>query len=323
MSGVLVTGATTPLGRRLIARLLEEGRSVIGVALEPAHPYEGRPGFHYQPIDLVRVRNLRNLLYDEVRRRGVETIVHAAMHRSLKKVGRRARRLHVDTTRALLDLAQPHPTLARFVLVSSGEVYRMGHDAPTLIDEHHPLRVASAPNQRIADRVEADLIVASRAYEPGLSVAVLRLGDLFTPDCGSQLYEYVRSRVCLRPAGFDPMLNLLTLEDAAEAICLAAASREIGVFNVPGADILPLSVLIAKMQRLEVPIPGPLMTPLYRLRMAATGFEFSYDLNYERFHFGGILDGRRAERSLGYRPQHPVVFPAARLTGERSAPRLR
>ncbi len=315
MSGVLVTGATTPLGLAVIEALLDEGRKVLAVALEAAHPFQGRSGFTYRQIDLVRVRNLRNLLYDDVKRQGIECVVHAAMHRSLKKLGRRARRLHVDTTRALLDLAQPHPTLRRFVLVSSSEVYRIGHDAPTLIDEHHPLRIAGAPSQRIADRVEADVIVSTRIAETGLSIAVLRLGDLFAPHSGSQIYEYLRSALCLRPAGFDPMLNLLTIEDAAGAIRRAVDSDARGVFNVPGADTLPLSALITKMGRIEVPIPGPFMAPLYRLRMAATGFEFSYDLNYERFHFGGILDGRRAARLLGYEPRCPIAFPGPRLPG--------
>jgi hypothetical protein len=58
-------------------------------------------------------------------------------------------------------------------------------------------------------------------------------------------------------------------------------------------------------------VPGPLLAPLYGLRRWIAGFEFRYDLNLRRFHFGGVIDGARARRSLGYVPSHPVLWPHA------------
>lgn len=71
-------------------------------------------------------------------------------------------------------------------------------------------------------------------------------------------------------------------------------------------DTLPLSSLSALAGRHDVPVPGPLLAPLYRLRTRTVGFEFRYDLNARRFHTRGILDGSRALAALGYRPRHPV-----------------
>ena len=53
-------------------------------------------------------------------------------------------------------------------------------------------------------------------------------------------------------------------------------------------------------------MPGPLLSPLYQLRTWTIGLEFRYDLNIRRFHFGGVLDGSRAARELGYRPERSV-----------------
>jgi hypothetical protein len=83
------------------------------------------------------------------------------------------------------------------------------------------------------------------------------------------------------------------------------------VFNIPGADTLPLSRMIARAGRRDVPLPGPLLAPLYQLRTQLVGFTFRYDLNMRRFHFGGILDGERARGVLGYVPSHPLDFGAA------------
>ena len=56
-------------------------------------------------------------------------------------------------------------------------------------------------------------------------------------------------------------------------------------------------------------MPSPLLAPLYQLRRRLAGFEFRYDLNVRRFHFGGVLDGTRARRELGYLPTAHVTWP--------------
>jgi UDP-glucose 4-epimerase len=138
---------------------------------------------------------------------------------------------------------------------------------------------------------------------------VLRCAELLAPGTGSQLWDYLSSRVCLRPIGFDPVLNVLSLDDAAAAFVAAVHAREAGVFNIRGADTLPLSRAIAESHRHELAIPGGLLAPLYRLRSAITPFEFRYDLNVQRFHCSGVLDGSRACRALQYEPRHHVRWP--------------
>ena len=51
------------------------------------------------------------------------------------------------------------------------------------------------------------------------------------------------------------------------------------------------------------------MAPLYQLRRRIAGFEFRYDLNARRFHFGGVLDGTRAREQLGYVPRVRAQWP--------------
>jgi hypothetical protein len=81
------------------------------------------------------------------------------------------------------------------------------------------------------------------------------------------------------------------------------------VFNIAGRDTLPLSSAITASRRASLPVPGPLMTPLYGLRRWLAGFEFRYDANVRRFHFGGVLDGTRARRVLGFEAVTPVTWP--------------
>src|SRR5512143_1190898 len=84
--GVLVLGASTPLGERLCQALVEEPgvEAVLAVALEPrAHtrpPALAR--LHYERVDLTRARPVHDMLFGKVRDLGVDTLVHLAMHRA-------------------------------------------------------------------------------------------------------------------------------------------------------------------------------------------------------------------------------------------------
>ena len=40
-----------------------------------------------------------------------------------------------------------------------------------------------------------------------LDILVLRMAEVLAPGTGSQMYDYLQSKICFRPIGFDPMLN--------------------------------------------------------------------------------------------------------------------
>jgi nucleoside-diphosphate-sugar epimerase len=105
------------------------------------------------------------------------------------------------------------------------------------------------------------------------------------------------------------MIGVLSLPDAVAALLAALRSPATGVFNIPGRDALPLSAAIAESRRANIPVPGPLMAPLYGLRRWFAGFDFRYDINLQQFHFGGVLDGTRARAALGFAPQTPASWP--------------
>jgi UDP-glucose 4-epimerase len=315
---VLVTGATTPLGRAIVQDLLAApgvghvlavGAELWGTAL----PSDGAR-FTYHCVDLTHTRSVHDLVFGPCRAHGIDTVLHSVLHRAAADRGKRVHAINVEATRMLLLACARVPQIRRFVLRSGVEVYAMRPDEPNLIDEDHPLAFDPAAPQWLRDRVEADVMVCAHIGTARMSIAVLRCAEILAPGVGSQLWDYLGSRVCLRPLGFDPMINVLSIEDAVVAIRRALAADPHGVFNIPGADTLPLSRLIAQWGRRDVPVPGPLLTPLYWLRSRATGLEFRYDLNVRRFHLGGILDGRLARAALGYEPCHPIAgaAPASR-----------
>ena len=324
---VLVTGATAPLGRAIVDRLLaaDEVEIVIAIGHEREQPRAQHDKLLRQTVDLLHSRAVHDLVWGLGRELSVDLVIHAMHHRDARDRGRRVHTQNVETTRNLLLACRDHPSVRRLVYRSFAEVYTLRHTTSNLIDEDGALDFDPTTTQWVRDRVEADLLVC--AHADALQVAVLRCAEILAPGTGSQIWDYLQSRVCLRPLGFDPMLNVLALEDAAEAFVRAARSRATGVFNIPGRDTLPLSAAIERSARVDIPVPGPLLSPLYGLRRWLAGFSFRYDMNLPRFHFGGVLDGTRARDALGYEPTTSVQWPgpwwhelAAALAEARHAP---
>lgn len=329
MTGVLLTGATTPFGRALARGILAESArgSLLAVGAETpeaaARLLPVDPRLTYARIDLTRPRDLQTLLRGPARELGLRAVVHGAWHRRVADSGRKIRQLNVDSTRELLRLSEEHPTLEHFVLCSYADVYRIDTEEPMLLAEEHPLRLVGGMPQVERDRLEADVTVCMRMGMSKLTIAVLRFAELLAPDSGSQLFDYLSSKVCLRPIGFDPMLSVLSIDDAVSATLAALrprptdagpAVRPTGIFNVVGCDVLPLSRAVALARRVSIPVPGPLLRPLYNLRQRTTHAEFRYDMNALRFHLSGVLDGRRARDVLGYTPRVPIDWEAIAQT---------
>lgn len=310
---VMVTGATTPLGAAIVRALIatREVGLVLAIGRESHADWLSDRKLVYRSADLTRPRVLHDLVQADAQHLGIRTVIHAMQHRRAADRGHRVHAQNVDSARELLAACSGHPTIRRLIYRSYAEVYALDHVTSNLLDEEARLEFAPSASQWVRDRVEADLTMCAH-FGRDLEIAVLRCAEVFAPECGSQLWDYLQSRVCLRPLGFDPIINVLSLEDATCAVLAAVRSRATGVFNIPGKDTLPLSNAIAASHRAHVPVPGPLLHPLYQLRRWIADFDFRYDMNVRRFHFGGILDGTRARDELAFVPRLGVQWPKPR-----------
>ena len=314
MISVLVTGATTTIGERLVRSLVADTRvaHVLAVGKEP--PEQGLPFSHgkrlrYLQVDLTKSRKVRELLFGPARDLSVEVVVHLSQHRSPRDRGRKVHAANVEALRSILDLSDRHPTIRRVVVRSFAVVYRVSMELPVLVTEDHPLNLSPRAPQYVRDRVEADLTACARMGLSDAEIVVLRCAEALGPGTGSQLFDYLDAPVAIRPAGFDPMVNVATVADMVCALEAATHGSGEGVFNIPGSDTLPLTEACRKWGTPSVPLPGPLVAPIYGLRHRLTGSEFTYGLNRKTMHFGLVLDGSRARDVLGYVPRHPVDWP--------------
>ncbi|MBT3220353.1 MAG: hypothetical protein HN348_14805, partial [Proteobacteria bacterium] len=299
---------------RLIRSLVADTRinHVLAVGWESpdtALPFSHGKRLTYMKVDLTRARQVRELLFGPARDLGVETVVHLASHRGVYREGRKVHALNVESLRSILELADRHPSIRRFVYKSYADVYKVSVELPILVTEEHPINMEPTAPQYIRDRVEADLTACARMGLIDCEIVVLRCAEALGPNTGSQLFDFLNAPVALRPAGFDPMVNVATVSDIVRALEYATHGSGEGVFNIPGYDTLPLAECVHKWGTAQLPVPGVFIRSLYTLRHRITGSEFSYGLNRNRIHFGLVLDGTRAKEVLNYVPGNPVDWP--------------
>lgn len=318
MRAVLVTGASAPLGQRLVRSLLADTRvshvlAVDDVPADHALPFSHAGRLTYLYADLRHARQVRELLFGPARELGIEVVVHLSEHVGGFGRGRAVHAQNVESLRSILELADEHPTVRRLVVKSHAVVYKVALDLPVQVSEDHPLNLSPQAPQYVRDRVEADLTACARMGLIDCEIVVLRCAEALAPDIGSQLYDYLNAPVAFRTMGFDPMVNVANAEDLVGALELATHGSGEGVFNIPGFDTLPLSEAARKWGTKMLPMPAPLIKPLYALRHRLYGSQFEFGIHRQQMHFGLVLDGRRARDVLGYRPRWPVDWPAGRL----------
>jgi len=210
MRSIVVTGSSTPVGRRVVARM--------GADLDVRGSVAETPALE-----------------------GVDTLVHLDWVPAPPRSGSGPARDNVARVRRLLDAAD-RAGVRSVVHVSSATVYGAWADNPVPLTEEAPLR----PNPGLGDAVghaEAERLIAGWADDhPGATVAVLRPATVVGPGVESWLAEIIGGHTAVRTEA-EPPRQFVHADDVAAAVALAVRDRLDGVYNVAPDGSTPADVV--------------------------------------------------------------------------------
>lgn len=166
---IAVTGASGRVGRAVTALLVEGGHSVLGLDLVP--PREPVAGADYL------VGDLADLPVADPRLAGVEAVAHLGAYMSWNPDD--AEKLFDANVTATMRLIRAlGPSVRRFVLASTGEVYPENAPAYQPLDEDHPRTPTTWYG---ASKVLAEELVAFAGRTNGWDTVVLRFSHTQDP----------------------------------------------------------------------------------------------------------------------------------------------
>ena len=316
MSGlrVLVTGATTALGRALCQELYQDVQRVdhvFAVASDETLPYYFRDFHHdrftYWSANLLKERHLKGLfLAERFRKRAITQVVHCGFLRMVKAQGLPPSEA-VQATRRLLRFCS-EAKVEHLVFLSGCLVYRLRPWTSAVIDEEGELDFDPDSDPWVKARVDADTICQTYMDKELPKITVLRPGPILGRNVSSHLGDLLESYLVLRQAGYDPMVRPIHSSDVRRAIHRALDARAHGVFNVAGPDVAPLSEFCRLNGRPSLPLPPPALRWVNRVQRVLRMTSCDLSTTPRWLKYPCVLDTTRIERSIGFEAAHHIKF---------------
>lgn len=293
---VLVTGVSNPLGAEVARRLATRVPWLFGCDLND-------PVSALEEMDFVHADTRQSVIGKLVRRLKIDTVVHLAVMVESPRGERATHETNViGTMNVLAGCAGPSSPVRRLVVKSSQAVYGARPEYPSLLSEE---AAGSNPDGSLVTRdlVELEQLTHDFALRnPICRVARMRLGYRITRS--TALGRYLSQPLVPSFFGFDPRLQLIHEDDAAEAIVLAALGEQEGAFNVAGDGVVLLSQAVAIMgaQALPVLLPASRWISRFAIR-SSTGVNLPGHLLDVLLH-GSVMDCTRLKSEFVWAPEH-------------------
>jgi UDP-glucose 4-epimerase len=292
---VLITGVSNPLGAEVARRIAPQVPHLFGC--DVADPVSA-----LEEMDFVHADTRHAVIGKLVRQLHIDTVVHMAVTVDSAQEDRADHETNViGTMNVLIGCAGPSSPVERLVVKSSQAVYGAGPTDPSFFSED----MARPEHGSFATRdlLEMEQLVNEFALRSSrCQVTVLRLGFRVTED--TTLARYLSLPIVPTFAGFDPRLQLLHEDDAADVIVRAALGPQAGAFNVAAGGVVLLSQAIAIMGGRAAPVLPPYWRWLGRLGLRAmTGIDLPAHLA-DVLAYGSVVDCSKLAAEFSWTPAY-------------------
>jgi len=303
---VVVTGISGNLGRTL-TKMLHKRERIIGI---DRRPFLGRP----KDVEMHEL-DLRKKKAEEVfRKNEVRAVIHQGIMHDPRMSAEEHHSFNVLGTTRILEYCAKYG-VKKLVVLSSASVYGPSPDNSNFLTEDAPLMAASRFSG-VRDLIEVDMLAHGFFWRhPQVETVILRPVHVVGPNIKNAPSNYLRLKRPWVMAGFDPMLQLIHVEDAARAMIEALRPEPKGVYNVVGPGEVPLSAVLRELGRTPIPVPHPLarsaLNLLFRYRIA--NFP-SPELDHLQFLCA--VDGSRWGKEVAWRPSYSMRDTIRSVTGD-------
>lgn len=299
-----IIGSKSQVSRGLYYRLAQQGGWKKIICLDATAPSRELPNTTFYKINLADVSSDLTLVHI-FQKENVDTVLHTGF---LDHLSSDPDFTHIyesiGTFQILATCAELK--IRKLVVAGTSMVYGAHSDNPIYITEDHPLR--GDPNWAyIREKVDVEKQVAQFAKNhPDITVTVLRMPPLLGRRADNFIKSYIDKPVVLTIAGYDPLWQLLHLDDALSVINTVLTADIPGVYNFAAPGVLPLSSIIRIMGNRRMPVPHSFLRT-YTAAKWLTQLSNVQSPMLEYLKFSCLADCTRAFKLLGLRPERTIA----------------
>ncbi len=296
---ILITGASSAISR-LVAGALSPKYDLVGVDPRPAPRDSHFPGefivadYHSRKLDEVFLRYK------------FDTVMHLGRIRESQKYSTQYRfQMNVIGTQKLLDLCKLNE-VKNLIVLSTYHVYGAHRLNALQLSEDAPLR-ASQSFPELVDAVELDHAATTFMWKNReIRTTVLRPTNVIGKHIRNTICSLLRSGVCPKIFGFDPLMQFIDEKDLARALVLTLEQPVSGVFNVAGEGVVAYSHAIRHANAVSVPLPPFVTSGLVRILAEMSKMNLPPYL-MEFFKYPTIINDDSFRAKFGYMPKVKTV----------------
>ncbi len=193
----------------------------------------------------------------------------------------------------------------RVVLRSSVTAYGSSFKNYGLMEESRTTLLGERSPERRWVQAE-ELVLGQEGKGVAWSAAALRLTHIAHPDEGSLPAAMFAGRWACPAAGYDPRLQFISLEDAADALVRAVHGTGTGLYNITADGCVEFRRSLRRVTPLRFPVGQSIQRPsrsfLKKVGLVRFGGEAVDQLQYNV-----TVTADRARRELGFRPHSTSV----------------
>ncbi|TXD31419.1 SDR family oxidoreductase [Lujinxingia vulgaris] len=292
---VLITGIGGNLGRA-VARRLHRRFEVVGI---------DRRSVRHMPkdVDIEQVDIRRRRVEDVFRRQRLDAVVHLNIMHDPRSRQDEHHQFNIVGTQKIFELCAEH-RVPKVVVLSSADVYGPDPRNDQFLKEDAAL-MGGQKFEAIRDLIALDMFCNTFFWRhPEIETVILRPVHI-VGRVNNAPSRYLRLERPPTIMGFDPMVQLIHVEDVVSAIEKALTPGIRGVFNLAGPSPVPLSFILERLGREPRPMPEPLLKMMLSTAWSLKISDWPVP-ELDHIKYVCMVDDSLARNQLGFAPSHDL-----------------
>lgn len=288
---VVITGIGGHFGRA-VARRLHRTYDVVGIDRRVVRHMPR--DIHVEQLDIRRRR-----VEDVFRRQPIDAVVHLNIMHDPRTRQEEHHQFNIVGTQKVFKLCAEH-RVSKVIVLSSADVYGPDPRNDQFLKEDAPL-MGGQKFEAIRDLIALDMYCNTSFWRyPEVETVILRPVHI-VGRVNNAPSRYLRLERPPTLLGFDPMVQLIHVEDVVSAIELALTPGVRGVFNLAGPSPVPLSLVLEKLGHKPRALPEPVLKSMLKTAWSLKLSDWPVP-ELDHIKYICMVDDSLARQQLGFSP---------------------